>query len=592
MSEYYFKKKLPISAMVGGVIGKRYENTLRKNLFSLDYDHDFMAPFLGKNIDNQSYVGLGKTLEALVRFAYYTQDAQALSLKNRLFAELIGAQTVDGYIGSYTPEKRVGLLWDLHETSYLIRSLIADYKYFGSEDSLKSGIAAADYTLSKLTAETVASMYHIKSGDTAVCIDLCVLGFEWAMLDIYNVTGNCKYKDAVGIFGLKEWKKDIILGRKDGVHGQAYVFLYRCWVQLKLYAIEHDQSLMGQTERVLDFLRSEGGLLITGTCGVNECFYNTQDGRGHLGETCATAYFIRLLKTLLELKGDSVYGDIMERSIYNALFGAQSPSGRELRYYTPFSGKREYWSKDTYCCPGNFRNIISELPEMICLINGDGVMFNLYTESTVEMCLPSGNRVSFKQDTSYPEDGSVSINFTVERLETFKVMLRIPGWCRNYKIKLNGDAADGSLLDGFFVMRGKWKTGDLLQIEFDMPGRLIKGFRMQEGKVAVMRGPTVFCFNPDLNPHMPLEELPLWSVNPDSIIMDRRNGNLFCCVGICKDGKAMEILLTPFVDPGGQETYFNIACLDNAVSDELLTLKDPSLWRVEEKSEKKGWNGQ
>jgi DUF1680 family protein len=35
------------------------------------------------------------------------------------------------------------------------------------------------------------------------------------------------------------------------------------------------------------------------------------------------------------------YGDLMERTIFNALFAAQSPDGRQLRYYTPLEGKRE-----------------------------------------------------------------------------------------------------------------------------------------------------------------------------------------------------------------------------------------------------------
>ena len=46
---------------------------------------------------------------------------------------------------------------------------------------------------------------------------------------------------------------------------------------------------------------------------------------------------------LMQIEGDSLYGDAMERTIYNALFAAQSRDGRELRKYTPFEGRREFY---------------------------------------------------------------------------------------------------------------------------------------------------------------------------------------------------------------------------------------------------------
>ena len=44
----------------------------------------------------------------------------------------------------------------------------------------------------------------------------------------------------------------------------------------------------------------------------------------------------------LRMTGDTHSGDIMERAIFNALFAAQSPDGRKIRYYTPFDGPRTY----------------------------------------------------------------------------------------------------------------------------------------------------------------------------------------------------------------------------------------------------------
>ena len=66
----------------------------------------------------------------------------------------------------------------------------------------------------------------------------------------------------------------------------------------------------------------------------------TQNGSGSISESCVTAYLIRWLGSLMRLEGDLRKGDVMERAIYNALFAAQSPSGRQIRYFTPFAGPR------------------------------------------------------------------------------------------------------------------------------------------------------------------------------------------------------------------------------------------------------------
>lgn len=92
-------------------------------------------------------------------------------------------------------------------------------------------------------------------------------------------------------------------------------------------------------------------MLVTGAAGEFETWTNDQGGSKGLGETCATAYQLRFYDNLLRLEGSSRYGDLMERVIYNALFAAQSPDGRQIRYYTPLDGNRIYWPPDTSACP-------------------------------------------------------------------------------------------------------------------------------------------------------------------------------------------------------------------------------------------------
>ena len=181
------------------------------------------------------------------------------------------------------------------------------------------------------------------------CLMLATLNFDRALLGLYKATKDKKYLNfCVNEWDLLSWNQPVVLGRHGKIEGHAYAFMCRCISQLELYRIVKDERLLAHTKKIIDFLTKEGGLTIIGNCGIRECWHNDQTGIGELGETCATAYLLFMLDILLKMERNSFYGDIMERIIYNALFAAQSPDGRKLRYYSPFEGERKYWDKDTY----------------------------------------------------------------------------------------------------------------------------------------------------------------------------------------------------------------------------------------------------
>ena len=67
-------QKLPTGALrLSGWIGERHKLTWQGNLLALDWDKDFLSPFEAKDRVAGLYVGLGKTIEALSRFAAQTR---------------------------------------------------------------------------------------------------------------------------------------------------------------------------------------------------------------------------------------------------------------------------------------------------------------------------------------------------------------------------------------------------------------------------------------------------------------------------------------------------------------------------------------
>ena len=77
-----------------------------------------------------------------------------------------------------------------------------------------------------------------------------------------------------------------------------------------------------------------------------------------------------------------------------------------------------------------------------------------------------------------------------------QVRLRVPGWCKNYTLSVNGEAVEAPVEKGYAVIDRKWSDGDLVEINFDMPVEVVAADpRVKEdiGKRAIQRGPIVYC---------------------------------------------------------------------------------------------------
>lgn len=547
---------------VSGEIGRHIDITVNNNLLVLDADNDFLQPFRNKT-SKSGYTGLGKFIDSLVRFAAYTNDKQVLALKKHVIAETIRTQEPDGYIGILVTQSRMWQLWDIHEMSYIVLGLTSDYEYFGEKPSLEAAQKLADYIIERWSAEP-----NGQPGGGWISVYVATTSFEAALLALYEQTKDQRYPDfCVKHRKLPEWNVGIVLGRHGPIDGHAYAYICRCLAQLELYRIRPDEKLLRKSRLTMDFLTRQDGLVITGACGYQECWHDNQQGFFKLGETCATAYLIRLLDNMLRLEGDTLYGDMMERTIYNTLFAAQSPDGRNLRYYSPFEGKRVYFDKDTYCCPCNFRRIIAELPTMVYYRCGGGLAINLYTPSTAKVELGGGLSLAVRQETNYPTSGEVIIHLNPSKPARFLLRLRIPRWCTMANVVVNGEMVNMAVRGGsFFTIERQWKASDRVELQMPMEWRVIKGRKAQAGRVAVMRGPVLFCLNPERNKNVKIEELKLLrlelaspqgpdkdnTVRPDGMACRVRAWNPNSYVG----GPDMKLILTEFTDPGGQLTYF------------------------------------
>ena len=568
---------------VGGEIGRRIDITIANNLLKLDVDGDFLRPFLDEQRSGV-FIGLGMLLDATVKFAAYSADPQVDTLRRHLVGEILRAQEADGYLGTFPAAKRVQTLWDVHELGYVIWGLLENHRYFGDAPSLAAARKAADYLVknwSQLPADWGVG--------ADVAPHVAFTGIERTMLALHRATGEPSYLDfCTRTRALPQWDLGIVIGRRPGIEGHVYAYLARCLAQLELQRLQPSPALLGPTRRALQFMTDRDGMLLTGSCGQCEIWTDDQDARGDVGEACALAYQLRVFDSLLRLHGDPRLGDLMERTIFNALFASQSPDGRQLRYFAPLEGNRVYWKTDTYCCPCNFRRIIAELPTLVFYRAPDGVTVNLYTAAEAKLPLAGGTPVVIRQETDYPNSGRVRITVDPQKPETFALRLRIPAWATTASAKVNGQPCGDATSGTFFEVRREWRQGDQLELDLPLNWRLVQGRQRQAGRVAVMRGPQVFCLNPAQNPDLAKldgTELGYLALNPASLadpIPDAsvRPQGLGCHVQAWKPGFGLspkadyELTLTEFPDPDGKAAYFRLRDFHATVPDELLHIGD------------------
>jgi DUF1680 family protein len=132
-------------------------------------------------------------------------------------------------------------------------------------------------------------------------------------------------------------------------------------------------------------------------------------------------------------------------------------------------------------------------------VNDEGLWVNLYGSNTYKTKLPWGGTLECQQTTDYPWDGKMKLEFNkVESKDPFSVFLRIPGWVNTpVSIRLNGKVVEKAAKSGrYYSLKRTWKNGDRFEMELAMPVRIMAAdprITDDRGKVAVMRGPVVYC---------------------------------------------------------------------------------------------------
>jgi DUF1680 family protein len=248
-------------------------------------------------------------------------------------------------------------------------------------------------------------------------------------------------------------------------------------------------------------------------------------------ETCCTIAWMAITTDMLRMTGDSRAADELELATWNGVAGAQCPSGRWWTYNTPMDGERKASAHDIVfqaragspelnCCSVNGPRGLGLLSEWAVMTSADGIALNWYGPSTLTARTASGQRVTFTQDTTFPQSGKIRLTVSPDVPEQFVLRLRIPGWSRKTRVRI-GDEDIPDVQPGAYLALGReWTRGTRIEIQLDMSPRLWVGEKEAAGKVSIYRGPVLLAYDPRFDSHDPrkLPEIDL-SAEPETPVV-------------------------------------------------------------------------
>jgi DUF1680 family protein len=553
----------PSAVRVDGWLGARIDANESRRLVLVDTE-PLLAGYRHRP-GEQAWIGehVGKWLHAATLAWVYSGDEALRRKLDSVVLSLIATQEADGYLGTYTADKRFGLYdgadWDVWCHKYNMIGLLTYYRYTGIPAALTASRRIGDLLCATFPAKKsiLAAGGHMGMAATSVLSP---------MVDLYRLTGDARYLEFAKYVVRSYEEKggpDIVRtllasgGSVDRVaNGKAYEMLSNLVGLTELYQVTGDPRLLRAVENAwADITRNR--LYITGTASIHERFGNTHElpngEPARLGETCVTTTWIQLNAALLAQTGEAKYGDEIERSLYNQLTAAQEPQSGDWCYYTALEGVKHY-DKAITCCHSSGPRALALAPTLAYLEGGGAVCVNTL-ETSVARFQVAGRSVEVRQESRFPYEGRSTLTLRMPSAARFTLKIRAPAWAEPLR------AGGASSRDGWVTLPERdWGEGDQVAITFNLSGRVIHGDFTNYSRMAYAWGPFILALDDGLNPDYGGSGTPqlirVVDDSPPTLAPDTRRIALQVAVRGEWDVNAYPVTLVPYADAGaGGQPY-------------------------------------
>lgn len=239
---------------------------------------------------------------------------------------------------------------------------------------------------------------------------------------------------------------------------------------------------------------------------------------------------------MIEITGSVEWADWLERVSFNALptqisddfdapiLPAAQPGGgieNPRNFVTCYHGTDQLFGLLTGypCCTSNLHQGWPKFTRHLWYASDDnGLAALYYSPCVVTAKVGQGTLVKIEEKTDYPFDETIRFRIDIPDKATesveFPLYLRIPGWCEEAELRVNGEPLGNKAGGEMERISRVWKSGD--EVELVLPMKVTVS-RWYEGSAVVERGPLVYALK--------MEEK--WVKVPDDHKFGTRYGNWY-----------------------------------------------------------------
>ena len=477
---------------------------------------------------------VAKWLEAVAYSLVVHPDAELEKRADEVIETIEKAQQEDGYLNTYftikEPEHRWQNLQECHElycAGHMMEAAVAYYDATGKDKLLKVMERMADHIDRRFGPDKITGI----PGHQEV---------EIGLMRLYHTTGEERYCNLAEYFINERGKNPNFfyeesqkrgwthfgIDPKDTVYNQSFATVYdqkeavgHSVRAVYMYTAMADIAGTTGDERLyqacVDLWKNmtEKRMYLTagiGSTGELEAFTKDYDLPNDMvyAETCASIGLIFFAKQMLELEADGKYADVMERAFYNGTISGMQADGKRFFYVNPLevnpgiSGvvpgykhvlpERPGWYACA-CCPPNLVRLITSLGKYVWDETDDTIFSHMFVGQKAEL-----EKADIDVESSYPWEGKVIYHIHSKKEEEYTLAIHIPGYLKDICVKVNGEQIEWKkfMKNGYLYLTRKWGESQV-EILFDLEVRKVyanKNVREDAGKVALMRGPFVYCF--------------------------------------------------------------------------------------------------
>lgn len=258
-------------------------------------------------------------------------------------------------------------------------------------------------------------------------------------------------------------------------------------------------------------IRDIYGQVPGGMFGADENARKGYDDPRQAVETCGMVEQMTSDNMLIGITGDPFWADNAEDVAFNTFSAAFTPDYRALRYLTapnmaisdsknhapgianngPFLMMNPFSSR---CCQHNHSAGWVYYTENSWMATPDnGLAAQLYFENEVSARVGDGSTVKIVQNTKYPFNDQISFTVNTSKSVAFPLYLRIPAWCKNPSVKINGKTISlNAPSAGYIKLSNTWKNGDKVLLQLPMELK-VRTWEKNKNSVSVNYGPLTYA---------------------------------------------------------------------------------------------------